>query len=295
MAGRWCFTMNNPPAGWLILLKEMAGVSYGVVGEEKAPKTGTPHLQGYIEVTPRKRLTALGKMVATAGLPSAHWTVANGSAIQNRTYCSKEGKFEEWGEAKQQGRRSDLQDLCELAQQEDIGFLEMARKMPSTHARNWRWAKKLTEEAALEREMKRRKKEAASYRLTGWQDRAWTRLRSQSKRQILWCWETSGRVGKTEMATWLGAVHGAFLFTGGKYADVAYAYQKEEIVVMDLARDQEERVPYGLLENWKDGKMMCGKYESTVMLFPPARVVVFANFEPDRSKMSEDRWDVMDL
>lgn len=45
------------------------------------------------------------------GEPRAHLERAKGTAAQNRTYCSKEGSFEEFGEVPRQGRRTDLDEI----------------------------------------------------------------------------------------------------------------------------------------------------------------------------------------
>lgn len=87
----------------------------------------------------------------------------------------------------------------------------------------------------------------------------------------------------------------AFLVTGGKYHDIAYLYAYEKIVVFDYARDQQERFPYKLLEDFKNGHILSTKYEPERKLFPPAKVIVFTNFAPLLDKLSHDRWDIHDL
>lgn len=41
--------------------------------------------------------------------------------------------------------------------------------------------------------------------------------------------------------------------------------------------------------------MVSTKYESTTFFFNKPIVLVFANFKPDRSKLSSDRWNVIVL
>lgn len=108
----------------------------------------------------------------------------------------------------------------------------------------------------------------------------------------MWCWEDTGNTGKTYLARWLLCWRDAYLVTGGKWADIIYAYGDERYVVFDLTRDQVDKVPYNLMEKFKNGFAFSGKYESRARVFAPARVVVFANFEPERTKLSADRWDV---
>lgn len=116
--------------------------------------------------------------------------------------------------------------------------------------------------------------------------------RSQPERKVLWIWEETGHTGKTFLGEYLCIHRNAFLVTGGKHADIAFAYNLERTVVFDFARDQSERVPYQLLEAFKNGYIFSPKYQSCTKRFEPARVIVFANFAPDESKLSADRWDI---
>jgi len=80
---QYCFTWNNYPDDYRLLLDAIE-CRYLIAGEELAPDTGTPHLQGFICFTNAKTVTA-----ARRSLPGCHVTVANGSALQNKQYCSK--------------------------------------------------------------------------------------------------------------------------------------------------------------------------------------------------------------
>lgn len=87
----FCFTKNNyanSPYPTLLGL----GAKYLVYGREVAPTTGTPHLQGYVAFANAKTISAVRKL-----LPGCHITKAAGDSAQNRTYCIKDGDFEEFG------------------------------------------------------------------------------------------------------------------------------------------------------------------------------------------------------
>lgn len=75
--------------------------------------------------------------------------------------------------------------------------------------------------------------------------------RRQPEREVLWYWEEAGNAGKSFLADWLEIHRDAFVVTGGKFADIAYAFNYQEVIVFDFARDQEERFPYKLLEDFK--------------------------------------------
>lgn len=82
----WLYTLNNPVSD------PSFDAVYQVFGRERAPTTGTPHLQGFVVFNKNLRLAAVCKL-----LPLAHWIPAKGSAAQNRTYCIKDGDFIESG------------------------------------------------------------------------------------------------------------------------------------------------------------------------------------------------------
>lgn len=87
---KWVFTLNNPLPGDLDQLKDEA--SYLVVGNEVAPTTGTPHLQGYVYLKKLKRRPGVSKLI-----PRAYVEHARGTHQQNKDYCTKGGQFEEFG------------------------------------------------------------------------------------------------------------------------------------------------------------------------------------------------------
>lgn len=87
----WCFTVNNYNANDEILFQNL-DCRYMVFGRESGDKEATPHLQGYLCLGEAKTLGGVKKIHKTA-----HWEIARGSPEQNRTYCIKQGLFEERG------------------------------------------------------------------------------------------------------------------------------------------------------------------------------------------------------
>lgn len=53
-----------------------------------------------------------------------------------------------------------------------------------------------------------------------------------------------------------------------------------------------EFLNYPLLEHFKDGHVFSSKYESRNKEAKTPHVLVFSNQEPDRSKLSQDRWNI---
>lgn len=121
------------------------------------------------------------------------------------------------------------------------------------------------------------------------------------KRTIHWYWDSQGGTGKSTLARDLAMMKKA-LYVSGKASDIKYAvaeYVEEEgdpqMVIVDVPRSSEGYVSYQALECLKNGIFFSGKYESKQVIFNRPHVVVFANFPPDRQKMSADRWHVVNI
>lgn len=111
-------------------------------------------------------------------------------------------------------------------------------------------------------------------------------------RRIHWYWDPEGNKGKTTFAKHLWLHYDVCFLQNAKKADMAYAYNGEKIVICNLPRTCEAFVSYDALESLKDGMIFSAKYESKTKVFDNPHVIVFANFEPETTKLSEDRWNV---
>lgn len=91
----WCFTLHYGGAGqvsendatitfWEALCEQ---AHYAIAGRETAPETGQAHLQGYVQLNDKQRITQLKKL---PGGSTVHWEVAKGDERHNIVYCSKE-------------------------------------------------------------------------------------------------------------------------------------------------------------------------------------------------------------
>lgn len=122
--------------------------------------------------------------------------------------------------------------------------------------------------------------------------------KAPDSRTIYWLWEPNGNRGKTALAKHICLNYNA-LYVEGKASDVKCAIasmkQKPSVVIMGLTRSMEDYVSYTALENVKDGIFFSGKYESGMVMYNPPHVLVFANFPPDESKLSTDRWVITEL
>jgi hypothetical protein len=94
-------------------------------------------------------------------------------------------------------------------------------------------------------------------------------------------------------------------FSAGKQRDALHhsqIFDSLEIFFLScinhvLSRTQADKIDhiYSLMESFKNGRIFSPKYESISKTFKPCHVVVFANFIPDHSKLSQDRWLVKNL
>lgn len=81
---RWCFTLNNPTEEERDKLSGME-CEYIIYGDEIAPKTGTPHLQGYVVFKNVKRFKTLKNFNERI-----HWEAARDDHETCINYCRKD-------------------------------------------------------------------------------------------------------------------------------------------------------------------------------------------------------------
>lgn len=98
----WCFTLNNPTDTQLPRLWDC---KYAVWQLEQG---STPHLQGYVQLVKRARLSAMKKINA-----EAHWEPRKGTHEQAKQYCTKEetrveGPWEYGEPTVTSGQRNDI-------------------------------------------------------------------------------------------------------------------------------------------------------------------------------------------
>lgn len=136
--------------------------------------------------------------------------------------------------------------------------------------------------------------------LRDWQKKTLNILQNQNDRKILWIYDKKGGMGKSTLTNYMIDNNDAFFCNNGATKDISYAYNYEKTVIFDLPRstidtDGKDWTPYRTMEMFKDGRLFSSKYQSKMKRFSPCKVVVFANFKPDRKQLTEDRWQVWDL
>lgn len=297
---KWCFTINNYLPEDLELIKTY-GI-YGGANQERAPTTGTPHIQAFVVFKTNQRKKALCELN-----PRASWRLMGGTIEQSEVYCSKEESRIEgtepfvWGErpVNRQGKRSDL-DTAYEAMEQTVGGVRarMDAAMDAAPAAFMRYAGGMERAAAAL--TRRSVKPRAMKEYNTWQKELAEYLdREADDRTILWYTDIKGGQGKSTFITqWLlrnspgGTAQGIML--EGRVADMAYAFQVEHrVVFFDVTRTQAENMDhlYSFAEKLKNGMLMSTKYQSEMKVFDPPHVVFFANMPPPApgTKWSSDR------
>ncbi|ADD62451.1 replication-association protein [Human associated cyclovirus 2] len=133
---RFCFTWNDHPVEAYEKCEKFIEkfCKYGIVGEEYAPTTGMPHLQGFCNLNKPTRFSTIKKHLDN----SIHIEKANGTDEQNQKYCSKSGIFFESGVPNKQGQRNDLQSLVEFIHEKRPTIRDIATEHPTTYIRYFR-------------------------------------------------------------------------------------------------------------------------------------------------------------
>lgn len=118
-------------------------------------------------------------------------------------------------------------------------------------------------------------------------------------RKVIWYYDPLGHSGKTFFAKHMLMYHKAFVSTKANAYHVATALQRELftgnkvlIVIFNFTRQTENHKVYQCIESLKDGLITAEKYRGNTICFSSPHVVIFANYLPDTSKMSQDRWDI---
>lgn len=296
----WCFTCfyngeheHDVALLHLQLLSDSPDCEYIVVGRESCPTTGRTHFQGYVYFSRRLALSSVRNL-----LPQSHLSRARGSAADNRRYCTKDGDFEEFGTppAHEPGKRSDIDAFRDWCLQQSTKPTErvLCEQFPGLFLRYRQSLLRMVENLCPLPQIRDGDPNP------GWQSECLERLALEptSDRQIDFYHDPNGGSGKSWLCGYaIGNLEGVQLLGPGKRDDLAYAIKEENwIFLFNMPRGTMEFLNYGLLEQIKDRAVLSTKYDSKMKLLTHApHVVVFCNEAPDLTKMTQDRYNVINL
>jgi len=237
--------------------------------------------------------------------------LARGSDAEAAEYCRKDGvNIFERGIRREVGKRGERSDLVavQTAINEGKSYDAIVDDNFEACAKYSRFVKEQISRREQEAIKESMTVEFESTVLRPWQATLVTKVSSTEAdpRTVMWFYDQVGNKGKSFVSRYLAVVHDAMILEAGKKADLAYifALKPAKIVIFDLSRttapDPEQPkgpldVIYSLMESMKNGYLVSTKYESRACAFRVPHVIVMANFPPDRTKMSDDRWDVVSL
>lgn len=119
-------------------------------------------------------------------------------------------------------------------------------------------------------------------------------------RKVYWYWSHKGGVGKSQFAKYLVAKENALFFEEGKKADIMHLIfeapeKRLKKIIIDVPRDNGNKVSYKSLECIKNGMIYSSKYEGGYKLFNSPHVIIFANLPPEEHRLSADRWVIKNI
>jgi len=243
-ARNYLFTLNNYTTDELVQLSELPSYAKYLIFGKEVGESGTPHLQGYLQLSSRRTLSWLKANFNGR----AHFEVARGSPESNIDYCSKDGDLFEFGQrpAAAQGRRSDLTEVVE-AINSGARRGEIARRFPNHFVRYHRGFTELIN------------------------------LQESARR-----WEVQVNVyfgatgtGKTKKA-WEEASESAYVHPGGRWFD---GYEGEEHVIFDDFGGSEFKITY--LLKLLDRYPMRVPIKGGFVQWKPKKIWITSNYAPE--------------
>lgn len=311
-ARAWCWTLNNYTDEEVAEIKQHAldHVRYLIFGYEVG-ESGTPHLQGYLECSCPKRMSAIKKI---PGMSRAHLGIRHDTREHARRYCMKGeqpkdeyealhetgpnyglnakiielGKWTDGG----QGSRTDWHQLHAFLK-ENPDFSKAREEYPEECIKYTNGIRTVINDIKREQNIAAMDAEFEGVPLYRWQAQIIRDIQyNPDKRKIIWVVDPQGNRGKTWFAKYLLRFHGSAYLQNGKSADLAHAYNGERVVTFDFCRSNEQATNYQIIEQIKNGMVFSPKYDSMTKINAIPHVICFSNFEPNRSMLSQDRWDI---
>lgn len=291
-AKRWCFTINNYTAAeQQAILDSSDNFDYLIVARELGD-SGTPHLQGFLILQTKLRLRNVKLL---PGFARAHLEVSRGTPKEASEYCKKDGDFNEYGTLPEtQGKRTDFENLKEFIKAADTRptHLEIAEEFPSLWGRY--------KSACINfLDLFSRKPELVTGDLRPWQRELNAIINeAPDDRKVIFVVDPDGNKGKSWLTRyWFTTRDDLQRLSIGKRDDLAFAVDiSKTLFVFDVPRGQSELIQYSILEQLKDQMLFSPKYESTCKILPKkVHVVVFMNEEPDLTKMTRDRYRLINI
>lgn len=272
---------------------------------EVTPDTQRQHIQMFAEFKEKQSYKSIKKIFNNDTIHIAPMLYGN---IQDcRDYCTEKSNkpkiifkdSQTYGTIKQAGRRNDLKSVLDKMK-EGVSPIEQAKEDESVAKLYIQYHKGLdaiNNSIQNDNKQERIRNELKQIKLRPFQKDIEEIINTKpDNRTIYWYYETKGNTGKSHMTKYLTANHNAIMINTGKQADILHAYNHQPIIIFDLPRTLEHNESiYTTMEVLKNGQYFSSKYESKSVLTEIPHIIVFANYLPDISKLSEDRWNIQEI
>ena len=247
----WCFTINNYTDDDIKQLNSLESDCIYVIYGFEVSKTGTPHLQGYLELSKPQRFSWVKKRISRAYIAKR-----KGSRTQARDYCAKEcSKPYEYGKwiPDRQGMRN---DLTSMKRKIDEGYNQL--ELYDEHFGNMvRYGRGIREYMLLK-----------------------NKKRKRGPVEVHWTYGASGS-GKSRY--WREKYPDAYIKGNTKWWD---GYDGEPVVIWD---DYSPCVPYQTLLQWTDRYRCSGETKGGTVPLVFNTIIFTSTKEPDMDEQFRRR------
>lgn len=296
----WCFTCNNYTDEDEERLKKLAGVQWIMWGHECV---STPHLQGVIWLAKATTKQNLGRKMKNCwlGVPGPekaleYWlrycSKQDVNPIQIGIPPSGEDVDEEISKHGKQGQRNDLEAFKADVKAGITDLKILREKHSSVFARS--------KEFCMDYIQDHRPRPAApDIVLHPWQNDIVSMIDGPADdRKIFFYYDPVGGAGKTTFAKYLVRTRDdTQMLCPSKIENMLHIVDQDKpVVLINCPRDSMQFLQYSAIELIKDGEFDSPKYQGRKKWFSRTpHVLVFCNEYPDMSKLSQDRFEIVEL
>lgn len=300
LAAFWCFTWNNYPDDADDIVKKLYDsdeCSYIVYQREVGEGTGTPHLQGFLILKKRKRLTAMKKLLTD----QVAWYRCSRENVQEKAdYCKKDDTRVpdtspiEYGTLtiRLPGSHEPLAAFQD-AVKEGTSWNDLLLSHGDIMARCMHYCREFFNIYSPPPDWVSSK----PFEARDWHASILDYINNPDDRKIIFIVDPQGGLGKSTYARHLLNIRDDVQFLKpAKEADIALSIDcQKKVFILDCPRSRLDiPLPYNILESLKDGIVFSGKYQSCLKKVAlPNTVLVFTNEVPDYTKLSHDRFVVL--
>ena len=284
---------------------EVNTVNQIICNFETCPTTGRDHIQGHIDCKEATRPSAI--VLQLTDLTGAHFEPAR-DLQGSRDYARKEATAWDHGEwaapgyaARGAGRARDGEKPIDtmysrLADMVEQGWTwnKIQHDFVKTNAKVF--ANNCKQLLAAYTALRAVPKEQLVV-LKPWQKHVVDGLAATPDgRTVTWIYDPVGNTGKSFLCNYLVTNMGAVMLDG-RIQDMAYAYQGQPIVCMDIARAQAQNMDHLHIfaEKVASGSVFSSKYESVNKVFTPPHVLIFANVRHNAEMWTSGRCQEFDV